>query len=174
MNDDPGKNTAFSRAFARWFADYDAERRRQKKRMGANLIGFAAPPVHPDQIADTIARAGRSRALDALGIHRTTLDRYLTGDSVIPRAHWLLLCILADGLLPGMSDDWRQFRFDGDRLAIVGTRYSYSAREIAGWHYQIRNLDIKSRRIDELERRIAHLLEIGQFGAANDALMASR
>ncbi len=62
------------------------------------------------------------------------------------------------------------FRFDGDRLVLIGTRIGYTAREIAGWQYQVAHAEALSRRIRSLEQEKAYLLKVGIFDAANDAL----
>jgi hypothetical protein len=165
--------SAYSEAYRAWFSDYERERRRQKKRTGARLDDFPAPPTAPDEIAQAVDRIGTRQALQALGVHRSTLARWLAGRSVIPRPAWLLLVLLADGRLPGMSEDWRDFRFIGDRLYLVGTACSWSAREIAGWPYQMAHAEALALRIRQLEKEKAHLLKVGRFDAANDPLVAS-
>jgi len=162
--------SAYSEAYRVWFSDYERERRRQKKRKGSSLVDWPAPPTHPEDIARVVDQIGTRDALSALGVHRSTLARWLAGRSVIPRPAWLLLVLLADGRLPGMSEDWRDFRFVGDRLHQIGTRTSYTAREIAGWHYQVAHAQALARRIAELEKQNAQLLRIGDFQAANDAI----
>lgn len=170
MSKSPEK-TSFSRAYSAWFAEYEHERRRQKKRPGAALPDFPPPPTSPDEIAAAVATVGRQKTLSVLDIHRTTLDRWLAGARTIPRPCWLVLVMLAEGRLPGMSRDWQDFRFDGDRLCLIGTRLSYSAREIAGWQYQLAHADALARRVIELEKQNAHLLQVGVFESANDPLI---
>lgn len=165
--------TAYSAAYAAWFSDYTAERRRQKKRNGAALADFPGPPTSPEDIAQAVEAIGARRVLAILGIHRATLARWLSGACVIPRPSWLLLVVMAQGRLPGMSDDWKQFHFDGDRLALTGSRVSYSAREIAGWQYQTAHAQALARRVSELEKQNAHLLRVGDFKAANDPVMTA-
>jgi hypothetical protein len=164
--------SAFQRAYSAWFSAYEQERRHQKKRKGAPLIGFPEPPASPENIAHLLDQIGVKNALGTLGVHRSTIARWLTGKSVIPRSSWLLLVLLAEGRLPGMSEDWRDFRFDGDTLCQVGTRNHYTAREIAGWPYQVEHSRALARRVVALEKEKAHLLKVGYFEAANDALMA--
>jgi hypothetical protein len=72
-----------------------------------------------------------------------------------------------------MSEDWRHVRFDGDRLHIIGTRYSYSALEIAGWQYHQAHALALARQIEALQKENAQLLRLGDFGAANDPLIAT-
>ena len=165
--------TAFQRAYAAWFADYEHARRRAGRKKGSRLPDFPAPPTSPDDVSNAIDRIGRSKALKLLGIHRTTLARWISGTAVIPRPAWLLIILWSEGRLPGMSTDWRDFRFDGDRLAVIGTRTSYSAREIAGWQYQQAHAAALARRVSELEQQIAHLLRLGNFDAANAPIYAT-
>jgi len=168
-NNLPG--SAYAKAYDRWFSDYTAERLRQKKRAGTTLTDFPPPPTDPAEIAAAVDKIGVRRTLQTLGIHRSTLARWLAGSCVIPRPSWLLLVLLAEGRLPGMSKDWRDFRFVGDRLHLVGTRTSYSAREIAGWQYQMAHSEALSAQVLELRRQNALLLESGDFEAANDPIV---
>lgn len=114
---------------------------------------------------------GVRKAMATLGVHRSTVARWLAGKSVMPRPSWLLLVIMAEGRLPGMSEDWRDFRFVGDTLHQIGTRNAYTAREIAGWPYQLAHAEALARRILVLEKEKAHLLRVGYFEAANDPLL---
>lgn len=165
--------TAFQQAYAAWFSDYEHARRKTGRRRGDRLPDFPAPPSSPDDVARAVGSIGHSRVLSVFGIHRTTLARWLSGAAVIPRPAWLLLILLSEGRLPGMSDDWKDFRFDGDRLAIIGTRVSYSAREIAGWQYQQSHAVALARRVVDLEQQIAHLMRVGCFEAANAPIYAA-
>lgn len=167
------EKTAYAAAYSAWFADYERERKRQRKRCGARLDGFPEAPANPEAIAQTIDQLGTRRVLNVLQVHRSTVARWLAGTSVMPRSSWLLLVLLAEGRLPGMSDDWRQFRFDGDRLCQIGTNQSYSAREIAGWPYQLAHARALARQIAQLEKEKAHLLKVGYFEAANDPLICA-
>jgi hypothetical protein len=72
-----------------------------------------------------------------------------------------------------MSDDWRDFRFDGDRLVLIGTRIAYTAREIAGWQYQQAHTAALARRVAELERRISYLMNQDRSEAANAAFFTA-
>lgn len=168
------KKTAYSAAYQAWFSRYESERLSQKKRRGARLVGFPDPPASPETIAATIDRIGASRVIEVLQVHRSTVARWLTGATVIPRAAWLLLILMADGRLPGMSEDWRDFRFVGDALHLIGSNQYYTAREIAGWHYQHAHALALSREIDRLRSENAHLLAIGDFDAANDPIIMVR
>lgn len=163
--------SAYQRAYEAWFSRYDHERRLRRKRKGSMLENWPAPPTSPEDIARAVDTIGPRRVLALLEIHRSTLARWLSGDSVIPRPAWLVLALLAEGRLPGMSDDWKQWRFDGDTLHQIGTRNAYTARELAGIPYQIAHAAALARRVSELEKEKAHLLKVGYFEAANDPLI---
>lgn len=165
-------NSAFSQAYSRWFSEYERERLHRKKRKGSALIGFPEPPASPQSIANVIDQIGTKKALNILGVHRSTMARWLAGSAVIPRASWLLLVMMAEGRLPGMSEDWLDWRFEGDMLCQIGTNAHYTAREIAGWPFQIQHSQALSRRIQALEKEKAHLLRVGYFDAANDPLIS--
>lgn len=164
------EKTAYQKAYERWFAGYEVERRRQRKRRGSSVVGFCDAPPNPGELAELVEIIGVRQVLSVLAIHRSTLARWLAGFCVVPRSSWLLLVLMAEGRLPGMSEDWRDWRFVGDRLHLVGTRTSFSARELAGWQYQVQHAEALSRRIVALERDRAYLLRTGDFEAANDAL----
>ena len=163
--------TAYERAYAAWFSRYEVERRRQYRRRGASLPDFPGPPASPEEIARAVDTIGARRVLSVLEIHRSTLARWLSGSSVIPRASWLVLAMMAEGRLPGMGADWRDWRFDGDTLHQIGTRNSYTARELAGMPYQLAHGRALARRVAELEKQTAYLLRVGRFEAANDPLV---
>lgn len=165
-------NSAFQRAYSAWFSDYERTRRENGRRRGAKIPGFPAPPASPQDVQNYVEQLGTQAVLKTFGVHRTTLARWVSGEAVIPRPAWLLLVMMAEGRLPGMSDDWRNIRFDGDRLHIIGTRYSYTAMEITGWQYQQAHAQALARRVVELEKKTAYLLSVGRFDAANDALVA--
>jgi len=163
---------AFQRAFSAWFSDYERTRRLSGRRCGSQIPDFPAPPSSPDDVLALVEIIGQRKVLKVFGIHRTTLRRWLTGAAVIPRPAWLLLVLVAEGRLPGMSTDWAQFRFDGDRLHVIGTRFSYTALEIMGWQYHQAHAAALARRVVELEKKTAYLLRLGRFEASNDALRA--
>ena len=166
------QKSAFQRAYSAWFSDYERARRASGRRKGAKISDFPAPPTSPDDVAHYVDIIGTAKVISTFGIHRTTLTRWMNGSAVIPRPAWLLLVLMAEGRLPSMSSDWRQFRFDGDRLHIIGTRFSYTAMEIAGWQYQQAHSEALARRVADLEKKTAYLARVGRFYAANDALMA--
>lgn len=173
MTEKKVEKNAYQRAYSAWFSDYERTRKKTGRRCGAKIPDFPEPPASPDDIAAHVATIGRSKVLKVFGIHRSTLARWLDGSTVIPRPAWLLLVLMAEGRLPGMSTAWRDIRFDGDRLYVIGTRTAYSALEIAGWQYQQAALRASLERIEALKKENAHLLRVGVFGAANDPLMAT-
>ena len=121
-------------------------------------------------LIDTAVRAVTlPAALAILGVHRTTLMRWRTGKVRIPPAALALLRVWSEGRLPGMSEDWRGFHFNGD--ALVGpTGQRYTVRDINAWHWKDQALDAHQRRIKQLERIVfdqARRLD-AMSGAAND------
>lgn len=167
------EKSAFSEAYRRWFSAYEQERKRRKVRRGASLPGFPPAPTAPEAVQAAVDRVGRARVLELFGIHRHTLARWLSGETLIPRPAWLLLVAVADGRLPGMSADWSEFRFVEDRICLVGTRYSWTARELAGFPYQAQHARALSARIMDMEKQMARLLQLGHFESANDPVIRS-
>lgn len=170
MNRKNRESTAYELAYQRWFSRYEDERRRQRRRKGAALFGFPNAPASPADVAELVDLIGARSVMKILEVHRSTLARWLSGQCVIPRSAWLILVLIAEGRLPGMSEDWRDWRFEGDRLHLVGTRTSYTARELAGYQYQIAHAQALARRVKDLERDRDYLLRVGDFEAANDAI----
>lgn len=112
---------------------------------------------------------GEQQALTILGVHRTTLMRWRTGQTRIPHAALALLRIWREGRLPGMGEDWRGFSFFGDKL-YTPAGVGYTAREIEGWHWQQQHCESAQRRNDQLEKLVRDLSDKLQAvsGGAND------
>lgn len=161
--------TAHSRAFKTWFLAFETERKRRKIAPGRPVPGFPAPPAGPGELAELLDLIGEPAALTVLGVHRSTLARWLADQSRIPPAAFQLLRVWAHGLLPGMSDDWRGFRFVGDVLLFPDGRNRATARELAGLPYLHAHVRALQDKITRLEKQNARLLRLGDFGAANDA-----
>lgn len=108
---------------------------------------------------------GSRRVERELNIHRTTVRRWLSGQTHITGAQALAVRGLL-GDLPGTLDRWRGWRFhDGVLLSPAGERFT------AG---QVMAIGLQRQRIQQLERdlltaraRVA-LLEQGYPQAAND------
>lgn len=163
------EKTAYQRAHQAWFSEYERARRKTRSRPCAKVPGLPPPPANPSEISAALDAYGRRQFMAIIGVHRSTLARWECGASVMPRSAWLLLVLLNEGRLPGMSEDWRDFRFDGDRLHLVGSRLSYSAREIAGWPYQMAHAAALASEIERLKKQTAYLLRVGRFDCDNDA-----
>ncbi|PMS38466.1 hypothetical protein C0Z20_00850 [Trinickia symbiotica] len=122
-------------------------------------------------IHDAVGAVGESAALAILGIHRTTLMRWRTGQTRVPAAALSLLRIWSEGRLPGMGPDWIGFHFVGDKL-VTSAGVAYTAREIIGWHWRAQHLEAMERRTRQLEklvhRQAQHLQAMS--GAVNDGL----
>lgn len=156
-------------AFGKWFQNMEVERRRQKLRPGRLPKDFPAPPPTPQDVTEAIHQIGVARALALLQVHRSTLDRWMAGDTSIPAPAWLALRLLSEGRIPGMSDDWRYFRVENDLLCIVGTRHTYSAAQILGFHYVETALEIATDKIKRLESQLIAATAQVDFGCANDS-----
>lgn len=119
-----------------------------------------------------VSSVGEAFALDILGVHRTTLDRWRKGQVRIPHAALALLRIWQEGRLPGMGDDWRGFHFFGDRL-YTAAGVGYTARDIDGWHWQKQSCESTERRCRQLEalvRDLSDKLQKSPGAAANEVL----
>lgn len=159
-------------AFKRWFSEFETARRSQKLSPGRSPKGIRPAPTSPDELRrmldNSLAVVGPARALAVLGVHRTTLSRWLSGETQIPESASLVLRLLSDGLHPAASDDWAGFRFDGDRL-LLPDGSSYTAREIQGFHYLSQALDAQRRKAEALESTVIDLVKRLERDTANDA-----
>lgn len=162
----------YKKAFDKWFSIYDSERQKYRIPRGSSkrVPGIPYPPVSPDDAKSLIDSIGHHRVIDECNINKRTLARWLSGDSEIPRATFLLLRMWSQGRLPDMCDDWQHVRFHGDRLCIVGSRFSYTAREIMGWQYKEALITALQRRCADLESQLKHLMASASFGCANDPI----
>lgn len=124
--------------------------------------------IDRDTVAQWIDTIGREIVLRELGIHRSTLARWINGSRRPPRAAALLLRLWASGRLPGMGADWIGFRFRGDRLYLPDSRVFYTAREIDGWHYQRAALDALQAKCARLEAQLIAEVQRAPNGSAND------
>lgn len=164
------KPRAYALAHARWLDDAERRRKSAKLPPGKVAPGTPAPPLSPDGLRwllfDGPFYVGESRALDVLQVNRTTLGRWLSGVSVVPRAAALVLRQLAEGIPPGGSDHWHGFRFEGDALVTpAGERYA--ARRIESLPLVFAQVAALQREISRLHGVIDGLRRVG--GSANDA-----
>ena len=135
-------------------------------RPGRKVKDFPAPPVHPEFVKMAILNIGRARVCRLLDIHRSTLTRWMTGAATIPHAAWLVLKMMDDGLLPGMSEAWAGVRVVDDRLVISGR--AYTAGEIGGLPLLHQALESCQRKLAETEKMLADALRRVNWGSAND------
>jgi len=76
---------------------------------------------------------GEECVLAKLGVHRTTLLRWRTGETRIPVATRTLVAVLAGAEPAGLDERWRGFRFeDGMIVTPQGHRYILVGAEPAG------------------------------------------
>lgn len=146
----------YQEIYRRWHRRHEATRKAIKA--GLPVIPYLpTPPIDPTEISRMIGQLGEHRVSAEFGVSLRTLRRWATGDAVPSRPAALLLRCWADGRLPGMGDDWQPFIFRDDRLCVVGTNLSYTAREILGWHYRESLIRVQRQRITELEQQLSSL-----------------
>lgn len=120
-------------------------------------------------IAHAIGTVGEDHMLAYLGVHRTTLYRWRSGESRVPAAAISLLRVWADGRLPGMDENWRGFQFRGNTLRTAAG-YEYTALEIENWHWKEQRIRMQEDRVKQLEAIILAMAEKAnaQRETAND------
>lgn len=164
-----------SKAFRRWFVRTEAARKAARLSPGRLPAGLPPAPTSPDELRrlalEAVGAVGEVRSRELLGVHRTTFRRWLSGESRVPESAALVLRLLADGLHPGASDEWRGFRFAGDALVLPDGR-RYTARELQGLHYLQAALDAAQRKSQALEMAVVELTRKIEWGSANDPFTA--
>ncbi|MEX3955881.1 DUF3653 domain-containing protein [Trinickia sp. EG282A] len=141
--------------------------------MSNTVLQPSSPEELEHLINGAVGSVGEAAALAILGIHRTTLMRWRTGQTRVPAAALALLRIWCEGRLPGMGPDWRGFRFVGDTL-VTSAGVAYTAREIIGWHWRAQHLEAMERRTRQLEKLIHRQAQQMQAitGALNEGFAA--
>lgn len=117
---------------------------------------------------------GESRALTLLGVNRTTLGRWLSGQVKVPQAAALVLRQVAEGIPFEGGEHWRGFRFEGNEM-VTPTGERVSARRLEKWGWLE---GMRAAQIAALERQVAdlqaQLASVGRLaGSANDAVMGA-
>jgi hypothetical protein len=157
------------KARSKWFQQAEAARKKARRRPGFLPVDTPPPPCSPREvhalIFDGIHPVGMHRAMAALQVNKSTISRWLTGKTKIPRAAVLVLEFMANGVPPGCSDDWRGFAWSADGL-ITSSGYSFHVQDLIQWAY-VRQLETRHEaRIVELEAALAAVTRL--TGAAND------
>lgn len=112
---------------------------------------------------------GLSRVQRHLGVHRTTVQRWLSGRVRLPGAQALAVRALL-GDLPGTAGVWAGWRFhDGELIAPGGDRYRPG--DVLSLILLRQQLSAQQREIRDLKVRLA-IAEAAQPQAANEALRA--
>ncbi len=90
-------------------------------------------PVDVGEVAALVDQIGRRQVVEALGIHRATLARWLAGERRPPEYLIPVLRFWASGRLPGMGAEWSGWRMAGGALVDPGGRQWRPADLAAAW-----------------------------------------
>jgi len=162
--------TPHQKAAAKWFLD--AERRRKSAKLPRHRLAPDTPPrpCSPSElhylIHDAPNYVGEARALEILQVNRTTLGRWLKGQSQMPYSAEAVLRFHAEGVPPACGEHWRGFRWSGNSV-FTPTGREVSAREIESIEWMHAHADALARRIRELQAVVESLQRLG--GSANDS-----
>lgn len=112
---------------------------------------------------------GESRVLRELGVHRTTLRRWLSGSVRCPGAQALAVRALL-GDLPGTAGAWKDWRFHDGKLVSPGGD-TFSAGDVLSLIFLRQQLSAQRRELDTLRARVRVLEHLTQE-SANEARSA--
>lgn len=162
--------SAHQKAARKWF--FDAERRRKRAKLAPGRLAKDTPPApcSPAElhrlIYNGVNYVGEARAREVLQVNRTTLARWLSGASQVPRSAVIVLQFLAEGIPPGLGNHWRGFQWAGNSLYTPAGR-EVSVSEIEGIQYLHAHVDALERRVRELQAALFRVQRL--TGAANDS-----
>lgn len=129
-------------------------------------------PLTPRQeFYDLLSRVGESRALFELGVHRTTMYRWLEGKTAIPKAALYVMRDLAYGV--GVDPDWEGWRFQGGLLHSP-CRERFTPGDLLAQRYLKFSLEALRRENEALKAKVAAMSTdpAVRDKAANDAAIA--
>lgn len=117
---------------------------------------------------DLLARVGEARAMYELGVHRTTIYRWLKGKVEIPKSVMYVMRDLAYGV--GVDPDWENWKFYKGHL-VSPTREQFTPGDLLAIRYMRGQIDALNRANKELEGKVKALSVDAavRAGAANDA-----
>lgn len=132
------------------------------------MRGEPRPNVHDLRVL--IETIGRERTERELGVHRTTVKRWLDGSVKLPAAvHAHIRALL--GHLPGTDGQWEGWRFWQGRLYCREWREGFTADEVVGIPHLHQRIAQLERFLSEANAKIADLVRERAVRdvAANDA-----
>lgn len=163
-------SSPYEKARRAWFDD--AERRRKAAKLPRHKLapGTPEPPASPSMVAAWVDAIGHGRAVDALQVDRATLHRWMTGKAVPPHSAALVLRFMAEGVPPGLSDDWRGFQWRAGSV-VTPTGVELSARDLEGWTWHLQRVELLETQLREARAKLAAVRALP--GSANDALVSA-
>lgn len=113
---------------------------------------------HKQEMIDLVSDLGMYRCERLLNVHRTTIQRWMRGESRVPESAIFTLRGIAKGQLPGQDDTtWQGWHFHTD-----GNLYSPDGRpfhigDLMAQQYERQLIKAQQARIKELEAKLARL-----------------
>lgn len=113
---------------------------------------------------------GREPVERLLGVHRTTVTRWLDGSVRMPEHAQLMVSMLL-GNMPGTDGQWEGFRFWKGKLYCREWREGFTAGEVVGIPHLHQRIALLERLLDQKDEVIASLVKERAVRevAANDA-----
>jgi hypothetical protein len=115
---------------------------------------------HQQEIIDLVNDLGIYRCEQILNVHRTTLQRWMRGQSKVPEAALFALRGVAKGQLPGQDDSsWQGWHFHNDGNLYSPDGRPFHVGDLLAQQYERQLLKAQQARIKELEAKLARLEE---------------
>jgi hypothetical protein len=110
------------------------------------------------ELTELIEEYGRARTAELLEVHRTTVERWLTGQVPVPVAVLIALKAAARSILPGQDTAaWAGWHFgrDGDLYGPDGR--GYHPGNLLGLPYLHAQISAQRQQVEQLQAKIAQL-----------------
>jgi hypothetical protein len=110
------------------------------------------------ELTELIEEYGRGRTAELLDVHRTTVERWISGQVPVPQAVLIAMKAAARSILPGQDlAAWRGWTFgrDGDLYGPEGR--GYHPGDLLGLPYLKALVRAQRQEVEQLQAKIAQL-----------------
>lgn len=137
---------------------------------GEPSVDCAAVPAQLLELKNLVSHLGANSAARTVGVHRTTLGRWLAGQVKPPRTALQVLRMAAFGQVVGMGGQWEGWRFN-DGLLWSPEGYQFTSGDLMAQVYERPLLKALRKQVAEYEARIVSLTKAAAQvdPAANDS-----
>lgn len=108
------------------------------------------------EVIDLVSDLGMYRSEELLNVHRTTIQRWMRGESRVPDSAIYALRGVTKGQLPGQSDTtWQGWIFGKDGNLYDPTGRPFHVGDLMAQQYERQLIKAQQARIRELEAKLA-------------------